>query len=201
VVDAGDLLVATNGYTTGAFPALRRRIVPIGSYIIATAPLGEDVANRILPKRRMAFDSKYFLYYFRIAADSRLLFGGRAEFSRPDPGSARRAARILREGLRRVFPDLAGLPIEYAWGGNAAFTRDELPRAGRLEDAYYAAGYGGHGIALATHLGGLIARRMAGEPIDHPLFDDHFAPIPLYRGSPWFLPIVGAYYRTKDWLP
>jgi glycine/D-amino acid oxidase-like deaminating enzyme len=201
VVDAGDLLVATNGYTTDVFPALRRRVVPIGSYIIATAPLGENVANRILPKRRMAFDSKYFLYYFRIAADSRLLFGGRAEFSRPDSASARRAARILGNGLRQVFPDLAEVPIEYAWGGHAAFTRDELPRAGRLDDAYYAAGYGGHGIALATHLGGLIARRMAGEPIDHPLFDDRFAPIPLYHGTPWFLPILGAYYKTKDWWP
>src|SRR6185312_11876001 len=98
----------------------------------------------------------------------RLLFGGRAEFSRPDPESVRRAARILRDGLRHVFPDLADVAIDYAWGGNVAFTRDEMPRAGRLDDAYYAAGYGGHGIALATHLGGLIARRMAGEPIEHP---------------------------------
>ena len=101
---------------------------------------------------------------------------------------------------RHVFPDLADVEIEYAWGGNVAFTRDEMPHAGKLDDTYYAGGYCGHGIALATHLGGLIARRMAGEPIDHPLFDDHFAAIPLYRGRPWFLPIAGAYYKMKDWL-
>jgi glycine/D-amino acid oxidase-like deaminating enzyme len=200
-VDAGDLLVATNGYTTRAFPALRRRFVPIGSYIIVTAPLAPADAARILPKGRMAFDSKYFLYYFRLTPDRRLLFGGRAEFSEPDAGSARRAARILRKGLRTVFPDLATASIEYAWGGNAAFTRDEMPRAGTLNRMYYAGGYGGHGIALATHLGASIARRIAGEPIDHPLFDDRFAPIPLYHGTPWFLPAAGAYYRLKDCLP
>ncbi len=200
-IDAGDVLAATNGYTTPAFPALRRRIVPVGSYIIATESLGPDVCDRILPKHRMAFDSKYFLHYFRVTADHRLLFGGRAEFSQPGAESTRRAARILRDGLRRVFPELGGAAIDYAWGGSAAFTRDEMPRAGRLDGTYFAGGYGGHGIALATHLGGLIARRIAGEPIEHPLFDDRFAPIPLYRGTPWFLPLVGAYYTVKDWLP
>ncbi|HEX3703679.1 MAG TPA: FAD-dependent oxidoreductase [Vicinamibacterales bacterium] len=198
--DAGDLLVATNGYASAAFPPLRRRFVPVGSYIVATEPLAEADAARVLPKGRMAFDSKYFLYYFRMTADRRLLFGGRAEFSLPEPTATGRAARILHDGLRRLFPELANTAIDYAWGGNVAFTRDEMPRAGRLEQAYYAGGYGGHGVALATHLGTLIARRMAGEPIDHPLFDDRFAPIPLYYGTPWFLPAVGAYYKAKDWL-
>ena len=198
VLDAGDLLVATNGYTSAAFPALRRRFVPIGSYIVATAPLAPDVASRLLPKRRMAFDSKYFLYYFRVTDDGRLLFGGRAEFSEPTADSSRRAARILQDGIHKVFPELSGVAIEYAWGGRAAFTRDEMPRAGVLDGAYYAGGYGGHGIALATYLGSTIGRRLGGEPIDHPLFDDRFAPIPLYRGRPWFLPMVGAYYKAKD---
>jgi glycine/D-amino acid oxidase-like deaminating enzyme len=198
--DAGDLLLATNGYATDAFPPLRRRFVPVGSYIVATEPLAPADAIRILPKRRMAFDSRCFLHYFRITADRRLLFGGRAEFSVPGAKATERAAHILRGDLRRLFPELAGVAIEYAWGGNVAFTRDEMPRAGRLEGAHYAGGYGGHGIALATHLGALIARRIAGEPIEHPLFDDRFAPIPLYYGTPWFLPAAGAYYKAKDWL-
>jgi glycine/D-amino acid oxidase-like deaminating enzyme len=75
-----------------------------------------------------------------------------------------------------------------------------MPHAGRLDEAFYAGGYCGHGVAMATHLGGVIARRMAGEPISHPLFDDHFAPIPLYYGRPWFLPLVGLYYRWLDWI-
>ena len=200
IVDAGDVFVATNGYTDGAAPALQRRFIPIGSYVIATEPLPASVALTLLPKRRMAFDSKHFLHYFRLTRDSRLLFGGRAEFTRPTPDTTRRAAAVLHRGLTSVFPQLAGAPIEYAWGGNVAFTRDEMPHAGRLDQIYYAGGYCGHGIAMATYLGALVARRMAGEPIEHPLFDDRFPAIPLYRGNPWFLPLVGAYYKLRDWI-
>ena len=197
-LDAGDVLVATNGYTNGAAPALRRRLVPIGSYIIATEPLSAADAASILPRRRMAFDSKHFLFYFRLSADNRLLFGGRAEFGEPAPDTIKRAAAILHEGLVHTFPQLVSVRVDYAWGGNVAFTRDQMPRAGTLDDMYYAGGYCGHGIALATYLGTLIARRIAGEPLDHLLFDDHFAAIPLYRGHPWFLPLAGAYYRLRD---
>jgi glycine/D-amino acid oxidase-like deaminating enzyme len=199
-IEAGDVLMATNGYTDGASPALQRRFVPIGSYIIATEPLAESVASALLPRRRMAFDSKHFLYYFRVTPDRRLLFGGRAEFGRPDADTTRRAAAILQQGMTTVFPQLAGARIDYAWGGNVAFTRDQMPRAGRLDGVYYAGGYCGHGVAMAAYLGEQIARRIAGEPIDHPLFDDHFPAIPMYRGDPWFLPLAGAYYHVKDWL-
>ena len=199
-IEAGDVLMATNGYTDGASPALQRRFIPIGSYIIATEPLDESQAAALLPRRRMAFDSKHFLYYFRVTADRRLLFGGRAEFGRPNPDTTRRAAAILRKGMTTIFPELAGARIDYAWGGNVAFTRDQMPRAGRLDGVYYAGGYCGHGVAMATYLGEQIARRIAGEPIDHPLFDDRFPAIPMYAGNPWFLPLVGAYYQVKDWL-
>ena len=198
-VEAGDVLIATNGYTNGASPSLQRRLVPIGSYIIATAPLSETDAAALLPKRRVAFDSKNFLYYWRLSGDRRLLFGGRAEFSRPTPASTGRAASILRDGLVRVFPQLAATRIDYAWSGHVAFTRDQMPHAGKFEDdVYYAGGYCGHGIAMATYLGTLVARRIAGEPIEHPLMDDRFPAIPFYNGRPWFLPLVGMYYRIRD---
>jgi glycine/D-amino acid oxidase-like deaminating enzyme len=199
-IEAQDLLVATNGYSDGAVPALQRRFVPIGSYIIATEPLDPRVASVLMPRRRMAFDSKNFLFYFRITSDRRLLFGGRAEFGRPDEHTTRRAASILRTGMHTVFPELSGVGIDYAWGGNVAFTRDQMPRAGRLDALNYAGGYCGHGVAMATYLGEQIARRIGGEPIDHPLFDDRFPAIPMYSGNPWFLPLVGAYYQVKDWL-
>jgi glycine/D-amino acid oxidase-like deaminating enzyme len=199
-IDAGDVLLATNGYTNGAAPALRRRLIPVGSYIIATEPLTAAIAGSLLPRGRVAFDSKNFLYYFRVTADRRLLFGGRAEFSTPDARTTTRAAAILRDGMTGVFPQLSGAAVEYAWSGNVAFTRDEMPRAGRLDGQYYAGGYCGHGIAMATYLGEQIARRIAGELIADPLFDDEFAAIPMYSGTPWFLPLVGAYYQVKDWL-
>jgi glycine/D-amino acid oxidase-like deaminating enzyme len=99
-----------------------------------------------------------------------------------------------------VFPELADVRVDYGWGGNVAFTRDQMPHAGRLGGLYYSGGYCGHGIAMATHLGDQIARRIAGEPIAHPFFDDRFPAIPLYTGRPWFLPLAGAYYRVMDWL-
>ena len=197
-VDARDILFATNGYTDHAAPGLQRRFVPIGSYIIVTEALTAEIAASLLPRRRTAFDSRHFLHYFRLTPDRRLLFGGRAEFSRPDPATTRRAADILRRDLERVFPQLAGISIDYAWGGRVGFTRDQMPRAGKLDGMYYAGGYCGHGIAMATYLGEQIARRMAGEPIEDPLFDDRFPAIPMYSGNPWFLPVVGAYYRFKD---
>ena len=198
--DARDVLLATNGYTNGAAPALQRRFVPIGSYIIVTEPLTRADAAAILPRRRTAFDSRHFLFYFRLTSDNRLLFGGRAEFSAPTAESTRRAASVLRVGLARVFPRLASIRVEYAWGGRVAFTRDQLPHAGRLDGLHYAGGYCGHGVAMATYLGAIVGRRIAGEPIEHPLIDDRFPAIPFYRGNPWFLPLVGAYYKVKDWL-
>ena len=195
-----DVLIATNGYTTGVTSSLQRRLVPIGSYIIATEPLTPDQAAALLPKRRMAFDSKQFLHYFRLTKDNRLLFGGRAEFSRPTADTTRRCAEILRHDMLWVFPSLADARIDYAWGGNVAFTRDQLPHAGRLDEAYYAAGYCGHGVAMATSLGETIARRIAGAPVEHPLVDNRFPAIPLYRGTPWFLPLAGAYYKLLDWV-
>jgi len=199
-VQARDVLVATNGYTNGAAPALQRRLVPIGSYIIATEPLSPAEASSVLPRGRVAFDSKIFLYYFRLTSDRRLLFGGRAQLTPPVSETTRRAAAILRRGMVEVFPQLADKTIEYAWGGNVAFTRDQMPRAGKLDDMYFAGGYCGHGVAMATYLGEIVARRIAGEPIDHPLFDDRFRPIPFYDGRPWFLPLVGAYYHLRDIL-
>jgi glycine/D-amino acid oxidase-like deaminating enzyme len=199
-VRARDVFIATNGYTGVATPALRRRLIPIGSYVITTARLTDSVAACLLPKRRMVFDSRRFLHYFRLTADNRLLFGGRAEFSGPTLESAGRASAILHHAMVSTFPELAGTPIDYSWSGLVAFTRDQMPHAGRLGDMYYAGGYGGHGIAMATYLGGLMARRMAGEKFDHPLLDRPFRAIPLYDGRPWFLPLVGAYYRFRDWV-
>jgi len=199
-VEARDVLVATNGYTTSVTPELQRRLVPIGSFIIATEPIAAGMVAALLPRGRVAFDSMNFLHYYRTTPDRRLLFGGRAEFRTPDEHTAGRAAEILRIDMVRTFPELSNTAVDYSWGGNVAFSRDQMPRAGRLDDLYYSGAYCGHGVAMATYLGEQIARRIAGESFEHPLFDDRFAGIPLYRGTPWFLPLVAAYYRVKDWL-
>jgi glycine/D-amino acid oxidase-like deaminating enzyme len=197
---ARDVLVATNGYTDGAAPALRRRVVPVGSYIVATRPLGPERAQALLPRRRVCFDSKRFLFYFRLSDDDRLLFGGRAQFTPATESSTRRAAELLRRGMLEVFPGLRGVPLEYAWSGNVCFTPDLLPRAGRLDGIHYALGYAGHGVAMATFLGDVMADVLLGRPDRNPFRGLPFRPIPLYSGRPWFLPLAGAAFKVLDWV-
>ncbi len=193
-VSAGEVLVATNGYTDAAFPALRRRVVPIGSYIVATAPLDDHVAGSILPRGRVMSDTWNLLHYFRLAAGGRLVFGGRASFS---PTTVRASARILQTAIARVFPSLGAVPLEFAWAGRVAFARDRMPHAGRLGGVHYALAYAGHGVALATWMGARMGDALAGGT-SMPALTGELPGIPLYPGWPWFLPLVGGYYRLKD---
>lgn len=195
-IRAREVLVATNGYTGAAVPALRRRVVPVGSYLIATAPLDPALAGRLVPRRRVLSDTKNLLYYFRISPDGRMVFGGRPAFT---PTPVARSAEILARGMREVFPELAGVPVEYAWGGQVAFTLDQMPHAGRLDGVYYALGYGGHGVAMATWLGARMGEALAGAG-EIPRLTTRFRVVPSYGGTPWFLPLVGGYYRVRDFV-
>jgi glycine/D-amino acid oxidase-like deaminating enzyme len=196
------VFVATGGYTGPATPALRRRIIPIGSYIIATAPLPEGLARAVSPRGRMIFDSKNFLYYFRLTPDRRMLFGGRASFFPETPATVRQSAEILRRGMLKVYPQLRDAPVEYAWGGTLDFAFDMMPHAGALGGLHYALGYAGHGVAMATYLGTQVAAQIAGAPAENPFAGIPFpsAPLGLYDGRPWFLPFAGAWYKFLDWV-
>jgi glycine/D-amino acid oxidase-like deaminating enzyme len=191
----GHLLVATNGYTGPAFPELRRRVVPVGSYVVATAPLGET-ASRLIPRGRVMSDTWNLLHYFRLSDDGRLVFGGRASFT---PTTVERSSRILAAAIGKIFPEVSAVPLEFAWAGKVAFCRDRMPHAGRLDSGHYSLGYAGHGVALSTWLGARMGDVLAGRGA-LPAFTGDPPAIPLYGGRPWFLPAVGAYYRMKDWL-
>lgn len=197
IVRAREVLAATNGYTPAALPALRRRVVPIGSYQIATAPLPPELARLLVPRGRVFSDTKNLLYYFRLSPDGRMVFGGRASFT---PTGIRRSAAILASGMREVFPKLADTEIEYAWSGKVAYPMDHLPHAGRLGGVHYAMGYCGHGVALATYLGTRMAEVLAGSGEIPDLGTTCFRAIPFYNGFAWFLPLVGGYYRVRDWF-
>jgi glycine/D-amino acid oxidase-like deaminating enzyme len=196
-VRAREVLAATNGYTPPALGPLRRRVIPIGSYQIATAPLDEEQARRLVPRNRVFSDTKNLLYYFRLSPDRRMVFGGRASFT---PTGTRRSAAILAAGMQEVFPELVGANIEYAWGGKVAYPVDHLPHAGRLNGIHYSMGYCGHGVALATYLGGRMGEVLAGVGEVPDLGTSRFRAIPFYNGVPWFLPLVGGYYRLRDRL-
>ena len=195
---AREVFVATNGYTDGVVPSLRRRIIPIGSYIIASEPLPEELARDLSPKGRSFFDTKNFLYYWHVSADRRMVFGGRASFM---PTSIERTAAILHKGLLEVHPQLAGYRIDYAWGGNVGFTVDRMPHVGRTaQGVAYAMGCCGTGVALMTQLGTQAGEWLAGGEapvlarLEFPL-----VPAP-YEGRPWFLPFAGEWFRLQDRL-
>jgi glycine/D-amino acid oxidase-like deaminating enzyme len=197
-IRARDVFVATNGYTDGVVPSLRRRIIPIGSYIIASEPLPEEVAREISPKGRAFFDTKNFLYYWHVSADRRMVFGGRASFF---PTTIDRTAAILWRGLLEVHPQMADYRIEYAWGGNVGFTFDRMPHVGRTRDGVtYAMGCCGTGVALMTNLGTKVGTWLAGGEAPA-LAALRFPLVPApYEGRPWFMPFAGEWFRLQDRL-
>ena len=208
---ARNVLVGTSGYTGAATPALRKKIIPIGSFIIATEVLPEALAHELSPRNRQIFDSKNYLFYYRLTPDNRMLFGGRAAFFPETERTIRRSAEILRLGMISVYPQLRDTKVEYAWGGTLDFCFDTMPHAGQMDGIYFAVGYAGHGVAMATYQGqrmadsivaGSSAESSSEEKIDNPFTEIPFpgAPLGLYSGKPWFLPFAGAYYKVLDWV-
>lgn len=201
MIRANHVLMATGGYTGPATPQLRKRVIPIGSYIIATEPLSEALAEELSPRGRMIYDTRNFLYYFRLTPDRRMLFGGRAGFLPETPSTVRVSADILRRGMVDVYPQLRNTQVEYAWGGNVDFTFDMMPHAGQQNGLRYALGYAGHGVALATYLGTQLGAELAGAAVKHPFGQPlPGAPFGLYNGRPWFLPFAGMWYKFLDWV-
>jgi glycine/D-amino acid oxidase-like deaminating enzyme len=198
-IAAGDVVIATNGYTGPLTPRLKRRVVPIASHIVATEELSDDLARSLIPNGRTLSDTKRVLCYYRMSPDGkRMVFGGRARFTQADPLLC---ARVLHGYMTDRFPQLRGVRITHGWTGNTAFTLDALPHMGEDEGLHYALGCNGSGIAMMTYLGYQTARKIARVvnyacAFDRPEFPDH----PLYSGNPWFLPLVGGYYRLRDRL-
>jgi glycine/D-amino acid oxidase-like deaminating enzyme len=189
-----DVIVGTNGYLDRLMPWLRRRVVPIGSYIIATEPLEPGLAEEVSPRRRMFFDSKNYLNYWRLSPDGRMLFGGRASMA---PTTIARARDTLYRAMVAIHPQLAGTQVGWSWGGKVGFTWDRLPHAGRHGGVYFALGYGGTGVALASYLGRCVAAwaAMGDAP---PFAEPRFPALPAGAASERLLPIAGLYYSLRD---
>jgi glycine/D-amino acid oxidase-like deaminating enzyme len=196
-IQADALMVATNGYTGPVTPWQRRRVIPVASFMIATEVLGAERVARLLPKLRVYGDTKKILYYFRPSPDGeRILFGGRASFV---DGDVRRAGARLLRFLVDLIPELAGTRITHAWKGNVAFAFDMLPHVGAHEGVHYALACNGSGVVTMTHLGRQAARQMLGRANQASAFSLlPFPTMPGYSGNPWFMPIVGSWYRLKD---
>lgn len=199
-IKAKQVLLATGGCGVGPFSYFRRRLVPVGSFIIATEPLSEELLEQIMPGRRNYVTTKNIGNYFRITPDHRLLFGGRARFATSNPRSDEKSGHLLHKAMLEIFPDLAGTRIDYCWGGSVDMSADRLPRAGLHNDLFYSLGYSGHGVQMSVHMGQIMAEVMEGQDARNPWRAMDWPPILGHFGKPWFLPLVGAYYKLKDKL-
>jgi glycine/D-amino acid oxidase-like deaminating enzyme len=198
-VRARQVLLATNGYSGTLSPWHRRRVIPIGSYQIATEPLGADRVRALIPSGRHIGDSRRVVVYYRPSPDGeRIVFGGRASLNERDPLAC---VPRLRGMLTEVFPSLRAVPITHAWVGWIAYTFDTLPHLGERDGLYYSMGYCGQGVALAPYFGQRIGQQMLGLAEGRTALDGlPFPARPYYHGVPWFLGASVFYYRCLDRL-
>lgn len=200
-VRARQAIIATNAYTDlhpAAAGDLVRRVIPVTSSVIATRPLGANVAASTVPGRQMVADSRNLMFYFRMMPDGTLVFGGRGDITgrRDDPS----VYKGLEKGLAATFPQVAGAPIAYRWSGKVAVTMDDFPHVGRLSSRIaYAMGYGGRGVALSNLMGRLLQEMVMGVAVDvGPMSDARFRPIPFHAFRVPGMRIVAGWYRFKD---
>lgn len=198
-VEAESVILATNAHTDYLWPGLKQSVMPVFSYQVATAPLSDKARRTILPGQQTVAEARRVLYYFRVDASGRLVFGGRGPF-RDDP---RRAdIRLLSEAIQRTFPQIENLRIEFFWTGRVAMTRDHLPHLHELAPGLHAGlGYNGRGVAMATAMGRLLALRVLGKgqgEIDFPI--SKMLPVPLHALHR--IPLRGliGYSRFRDRL-
>ena len=199
-LQAGEVMMGTGGYTDGLSTWHQRRIIPMSSTIIATQNLGRDRVRELLPAGMPVIDTKRVICFARPSPDgAHILFGGRARFT---PISAERSVEILYDQMLEVFPELEGARVINSWSGFMAFTFDFLPKIGRHEDIHYAmACNGGSGIVMMSWLGKKAAGNILGLTEQKSAFEGlDFKTKPMYSGKPWFLPVVGNWYRFRDWL-
>ncbi len=198
-ISARDVVLATNGYSGALSRWHQRRVIPIGSYIIATDPVPPALMDDLIPNNRIQSDSRRVVYYWRASPDRRrILFGGRVSAGETDP---RRAALRLRAELLRIFPQLETTRISHGWMGFVGYTFDTLAHTGSRGRLHHAMGYCGSGVGMASYLGmkaglAVLGRQDAGTGLGARAFPTR----PLYRGRPWFLPAAVEWNRLLDRL-
>ena len=196
-IRAKNIIIATNGYTTNLIPWVQRRVIPIGTYMIATEPLPKALMDNLFPNDRVVSDTCKVIYYYRPSPDrSRVLFGGRVSADETNPTIS---GPILKKDMCRIFPELAKYNYTHSWTGTVAFTFDTLPHLGCHNGIFYAMGYCGSGIGLSSYLGARVGQQLVGDPEGATAFDSlRFPTRPLYYGKPWFLSSIVRWYRWRD---
>ena len=195
---AKKVIVATNGYTDMLVPELKPKVFPVGSYIIVSDVLSEKLQKKLSPKGRMFYDSKWFINYFRLTPDGRMLWGGRNDLS--TDLDLVESASILSRQVRTVFPDLEKTTFTHTWTGKLGITFDLMPHIGEINGIHYTFGYGGHGLSIATYLGTEIGLLLSGQKKRSPFEEIAHQTMFFYKKDPWFLPFAAKYYQFLDWI-
>lgn len=198
IVNAGQVAVCTNGYTGPQFPALRRRLLPLRSAMIATEALPSELMAQLMPKGRMCVDSRRIVAYYRPSPDGkRILFGGRASGLHDNP---QKNAHQLRSSMIEIFPQLKDAQISHVWSGLVAYAFDHAPHIGQRDGISFSMGYCGSGVSRATYFGQKLGAKILGkEDLGRTAFDDlPFQTKPLYSGNPWFMPAILGWHRIAD---
>ncbi len=197
VIRARDVIVATNGYTDGLVPWLQRRVIPIGSYVIATEALSLELMGKLFPTGRLIADTRRVVFYYGPSPDRRrVIFGGRVSSGECDPKTS---GPLLHAEMTRIFPELSKVAIAHSWMGFVAYSFDELAHTGTHDGVHYALGYCGSGVGMASYLGTRMGQRVLGQREGQTAFDGlPFPTRPFYAGKPWFLSAAVAWYRWRD---
>ncbi len=193
---ANEVILATNGYSDNLYPWARRRIIPIGSYMIATEKLPQDTIKRLIPDNRVVTDSRRLVVYYRSCPKGRrILFGARVSIAESDPV---KTVPAMHQQLSLRFPELASSKVSHAWMGFVAYTFDGMPHFGKREGVHYAMGYCGSGVSLSSYAGVQVARQVLGLEFDTAFEQTDFEQRFYYRRKPWFLAPSIAWYRFYD---
>lgn len=193
------VVLAGNAYLGNLMPRLKRRLMPVGSYILATEPLGETRARELIRDDEAVADTNNIVDYFRLSADHRMLFGGRASYSTLAPKDL---FAFMRPRMLRVYPQMADAKLDYCWGGNVGITMNRMVHLGRIDGSiYFSHGYSGHGVALSGMCGKVLAEAIQGQAgrLDAMAKIPH-APFP---GGPLRTPalmLAMLYFRLRDIL-
>ncbi len=201
-VNARKVIIATNGYTGSLTPWQQRRVIPIGSYIIATEQIDSELMQKLFPTKRMIVDSRKLVYYYRPSPDhKRVLFGGRVSLTETNPSIS---GPKLHADMVELFPELAKTKISHSWAGTVAYTFDTMMHCGEQNGLHYAMGYCGSGVGMASYLGKCIGQQIAETGSDDRAYSElalskiPFPTRPLYNGTPWFLAPTVWLYRMRD---
>jgi glycine/D-amino acid oxidase-like deaminating enzyme len=194
---ASEIVLAANAWIGQIVPYFSRRVFPAESFIIATEPLSKEAADRLIPHRRVVYDTKRMLAYYCLSADNRMVWGGERSASGV---SAVKNAENLRQGMVKAYPELKNIGIEYYWGGTLGLTIDQNPHAGQVDGMWFSMCYVGHGVTLATFLGEQVANAILGEESFNPFAGMRIPIVPFYAGKAWFVNFGKAWFRLLDWI-